>query len=115
MNHPIPMPLNGTALMDPIVEHVIGDVAGLYFRTLLLKEAGTVVPQHTHDYDHATLVCAGSVRLWVDGEWVGDFGAGMAVRIAAHHDHVFQALEPMTRLTCVHDLVSAESVKRKGV
>lgn len=115
MSHPIPSPVNGAELMEPVVEHVIGDVAGLYFRTMLLKEVGTVVPQHTHDYDHATLIGSGSVRLWVDGEWIGDFIAGMALEIIANHEHLFQALEPMTRLTCIHTLASAESVKRKGV
>ena len=93
----------------------IEEIAGIYFRSILLKEKGTVVPQHSHDHDHATYVGSGAARLWVDGVWRRDIAAGHAVKIEAGHEHLFQALEPNTRLTCVHDVASAESVKRKGV
>lgn len=92
----------------------IEDVAGLYFRSVVLAE-GVAIPQHAHDHDHATLVCSGRARLWVDGAYVGEFEAGRAIEIRAHCQHVFQALEPNTRLCCVHDIESAESVHRKGI
>lgn len=93
----------------------IEEVCGIYFRSVLLDRAGVVIPQHSHDHDHATFVGAGRARVWVDGTWYGDFEAGRAIAIKAGCAHVFQALEPMTRLACVHDIASAESVKAKGV
>ena len=101
-------------LVDQPVEH-IETVAGIYFRSILLARAGHVVPQHSHGHDHATYVGAGAARLWVDGKWVGDYPAGYAVEIKAGRAHVFQALQDNTRLACVHDVSSAESVKMKGV
>lgn len=104
-----------TPLSEQPVERIEPDVAGLYFRSVLLEQAGTVIPQHEHDHDHATLVCSGKARVWVDGAYFGDYEAGRAIEIRAHCAHVFQALESNTRLCCVHDIESAESVKRKGI
>lgn len=90
----------------------IEEAAGLYFRSIVLEQFETV-PQHSHDHDHATFVGSGAARVWVDGVWKGDYIAGRAVEIKAGRKHVFQALSPYTRLTCVHDIASAESVKAK--
>jgi len=111
MSHEPPKILD--PLREPIVETIHHDVAGLYFRSVFLKEGGSVIPQHVHDYDHATYVATGSVRLWVDGSWKGDYGAGEAIRIAAGHSHLFCSLQPNTRLCCVHHTDSALSAMRK--
>lgn len=108
------LPENLADLNDQPVER-IEEVCGLYFRSVLLERVGTVIPQHSHDHDHATFVGAGKARAWVDGVWYGDYEAGRAIPIKAGRKHVFQALEPMTRLACVHDVASAESVKEKGL
>lgn len=86
-------------------------VAGIYFRSILLKEAGTVIPQHSHSHDHATYVGSGKVRLWVDGKWNGDYEAGRAIAIKSGQRHLFKSLEQNTRLTCVHDMNSAALIK----
>jgi quercetin dioxygenase-like cupin family protein len=101
-------------ITDAPVER-IEEVCGIYFRSVLLEKAGVVIPQHVHDHDHATFVGSGRARVWIDGVWSGDYGAGWAVPIKAGCYHVFQSIEPMTRLTCVHDIESAESVKKKGL
>lgn len=100
------------SLREPVVEFV-NEVCGIYFRSVFLKDAGTFIEQHVHDYDHATYVGSGEVRLWVNGEFVGDFEAGLAIPIEANKKHSFQSLKPDTRLTCVHVAESAESAKRK--
>lgn len=100
--------------MSEIVEFV-EEVCGIYFRSILLPRAGMRVPQHSHDHDHATLVGAGTARLYVDGQPAGDFHAGRAVPIIAGKHHAFEALEPGTRLTCVHNVASALSIKNKGL
>ena len=104
-------PLPAAADSYPSVE-LIEEVAGIYFRSVLLANAGDVIPQHVHDHDHATFVGAGKARLWVDGVWSADYEAGRAVEVKAGKSHVFQALEPNTRLACVHDVESAESAKK---
>lgn len=101
-------------MSEEIVER-IEEVCGIYFRSVLLERNGTRIPQHVHDHDHATLVCSGAARVWVDGELIGDFDAGRAVPVLAGKMHEFQALLPMTRLACVHDVASAESIKEKGL
>jgi mannose-6-phosphate isomerase-like protein (cupin superfamily) len=108
------VPVDLRPLQEQPVEFV-EEVAGIYFRSILLASAGDTVPQHSHDHDHATFVGSGKARVWVDGVWQSDVVAGHAIEIKAGRSHVFQALEPNTRLTCVHDVASAESVKRKGV
>jgi quercetin dioxygenase-like cupin family protein len=100
--------------MSEIVEFV-EEVCGLYFRSILLPRAGMRVPQHTHDHDHATLVCAGAARLFIDDQPSGDYYAGHAVPVKAGKHHAFEALEPNTRLACIHDVASAMSIKKKGL
>jgi mannose-6-phosphate isomerase-like protein (cupin superfamily) len=95
---------------EEIVEN-IEIVADIYFRSVLLKENGTVIPQHKHTYDHATLVASGKARLWVNGTWVGDYESGKAVHIKSNQEHIFQSLEPNTRLVCIHDTKSAGLIK----
>lgn len=92
----------------------IDEVAGLYFRSIVISK-GTKVPQHVHDYDHATLVGSGKAALYVGGVLSGIFEAGRAVPITAGQVHEFEALEDNTRLTCVHDVESAMSIKNRGL
>jgi quercetin dioxygenase-like cupin family protein len=105
-----PIPKKVAEVNIPIAES-IDEVAGIYFRSVFLPEEGTIIPQHTHTYDHATYVGSGSVRLWVDEQWAGDYIAGQAVRISANKKHLFQSLEPNTRLACIHDTNSAQLIK----
>jgi quercetin dioxygenase-like cupin family protein len=99
----------------PEIVETVEEVAGLYFRSILIPEAGTWVPQHVHDHDHATYCGQGAAEMYVNGEWVRRVEAGQAVEIKAGKEHAFRAIENNTRLTCVHDVQSAESVKAKGV
>jgi quercetin dioxygenase-like cupin family protein len=92
--------------MEELVETIQEDVAGLYFRSVLLPE-GVMIPQHVHPYDHATLVASGVAQLFIDGEWAGDYRAGQAVEIKANRQHHFIALAADTRLVCVHHTASA--------
>ena len=101
--------------MKPLLVEHITEASGLYFRSVTLPEAGTYIPQHNHDYDHATLVCSGKVRGWCDGVNLGVKSKGEVFEIRANHEHVFVSLEPNTTLVCIHNLESALSIKRKGL
>jgi quercetin dioxygenase-like cupin family protein len=92
--------------MEGLVEKIQVDVAGLYFRSVLLPR-GIRIPQHTHPYDHATLVASGSAILYVDGKFAGVHVAGEAIEIKANVQHEFESLNDDTRLVCVHHTASA--------
>lgn len=74
---------------------------GAYFNRMELEEQGTIVPQHSHTADHTTLLVAGSLRAWREGELLGDFHAPNALFIPALHKHTFQSLVPNTLAYCV--------------
>lgn len=93
----------------------VDEVAGVYFRSIMLAEAGQAVEQHVHDYDHATLVCCGRARMWIDNVYAGEVEPGRPVEIKAGQRHMFQALEANTRLVCVHNAESALAIKERGL
>jgi hypothetical protein len=84
----------------PLWEHTSAD--GVFIKQMLLKDAGTLVPQHAHVYDHTTMLATGSVRVWVEGVLKGDFQAPKPLFIKAKVKHTFQSLEPNTLLYCIH-------------
>lgn len=110
--YPLPDLTNRVDLPPAFIEP---DVAGLYFRSVLIEKSGTSLLQHVHDHDHATFVGWGRARGWANGVWIGDKGRGEAFEIKAGQEHLFQALQDNTFLTCTHDHASAESVTKKGI
>ena len=99
---------------DDFVEF-IDEVAGLYFRTVVLQKPGARAYQHVHDYDHATVCGSGRAILYVEGAITRIVEAGEVVLVKANKKHYFEALAAKTRLICVHDPVSAQSIKEKGI
>lgn len=89
-------------------------VDGIMFRSVFLPFKGMTVPQHRHDVSHPTYCGAGKARLYVNGRMAADVEAGRAISIEAGKDHLFEALEDNTRLTCVFDAARAEELKGKG-
>jgi quercetin dioxygenase-like cupin family protein len=112
MSYPLPTPTH--KLADLPIEKIV-EAGGFYFRSYLMPQAGTIIPQHVHDHDHVTLVGSGRVRGWANGECIGERGPGEVFDIWAGSAHVFQSLEPNSLLVCVHDVESALSVKQKGL
>lgn len=103
------------AAVDDGVIEFIEEVCGIYFRSVVLPKAGMRIAQHTHDHDHATYCGSGRAMVIVDGVPQGKVAAGHAVAVLAGKKHEFIAIEDGTRLTCVHDVASAESIKAKGL
>lgn len=75
---------------------------GVYCKTWLVPDVGTIVPQHSHNHDHLTLVMSGAVQVWRDGEPVRDYTAPSAVQIPAHSKHLFVTLTDNVALACLH-------------
>lgn len=84
----------------PEVEFCIQD--GIFIKQMLLEKAGTFVPQHSHSYEHASMLASGSVRVWRDGVLLGDFKAPIPINIPAKCKHTFMSLEPNTVVYCIH-------------
>lgn len=83
---------------------------GVFVKAMVVKRAGTLIPQHSHIWDHSSYVARGAVRVWRDGvlgEVVQEFHS---IHIKAGVKHTFQALEDNTVVLCIHNLHSADKV-----
>lgn len=83
---------------------------GVFVKEMFLAKAGTMVPQHAHEYAHTSLLFAGSVRVWADGEIIGDFHAKAPIEIARGVKHSFMSLEDSTIILCIHNLRGMQNV-----
>lgn len=92
----------------PVVEWTMQD--GVFIKQMYIAKAGTLIPQHSHEYDHTSMLAVGSVRLVADGVHLGDFKAPKPIVIKKGVKHLFQSLEDDTIIYCVHNLHSAEAV-----
>jgi hypothetical protein len=77
-------------------------VRGLFVKSMLCPDAGTVVPQHSHEYDHMSMVAVGRVLVWRDEECLGPFEAPCGILIRAHAMHTFRTLTPGVLIYCIH-------------
>lgn len=96
----------------PPVETTICEADDLFIKQIVVPQTATILPQHSHQLSHVTLVIAGSVNLWRGDNTIEEhYAAPAMVRIAAGMKHLFQTLEPHTVLYCVHGLGSPEALK----
>ncbi len=111
------------AEQPPIWDHKTPD--GVFIKQMLLKDAGTLVPQHAHVYAHTTMLARGKLRVWREAILLGDFEAPCSIFIEARVKHSLLSLEPDTVAYCIHNVsrtgdvevyaehqVSVESLKR---
>ncbi len=75
---------------------------GIFAKQGLVEKAGTIIPQHSHKWDHATFVSAGAMRVFCDGRLIGDFRAPRGLTIPAGTKHTFITLEDNTVFSCIH-------------
>ena len=78
-------------------------VDGVFIKSMEVKVAGTLIPQHAHRYDHTSMLAAGAVRAWADNMLLGDFKAPAPIFIKAKVKHTFQTLEDDTLIYCIHN------------
>jgi quercetin dioxygenase-like cupin family protein len=84
----------------PNVEWALAD--DIFIKQMLMDKANILVPQHSHAYDHISMLAAGSVRVWKDGKWWQDIKAPLPIFIAQGIKHTFMSLEPNTLIYCIH-------------
>ena len=99
--------LNGRCVVraanQPIVREEIS--GGVWRATITVPDAGSILPQHSHAFEHVTEVVAGAVSVFRDGDDAGEFHAAPArLTIPAHVMHTFETHEPNTVLRCIHTI-----------
>ena len=94
-----------TVSVEILAHHVID---GVYTKVFRAPKAGTFLGQHSHVYDHGTLIAAGAVRVFLEGREAGDYGAGEMVLVISGMKHTFLTLEDNTVAACIHNVRSAE-------
>lgn len=84
---------------------------GVFIKQMFIAKTGTVIPQHSHRYDHTSMLASGSVRVFEDGKLIGDRVAPAGVFIKAGVKHAFQSLEDKTVIYCIHRLHGTAEVE----
>jgi hypothetical protein len=88
----------------------IGCVANLYSRMMHFQKAGDTEHTHTHQFDHLTLLAAGSVKCLVNGKET-EFKAPHMIYIKKDAEHAFTALEDNTVAYCIHAMRIGERIE----
>jgi hypothetical protein len=78
-------------------------IDGLSILPMALPTSGTVIRQHSHSYDHVSMLAKGSVRVWQNGVLDRDYTAPFPIAIAAGVMHRFESLEDDTLVLCIHN------------
>lgn len=76
---------------------------GVFIKQVVVRNAGTWLPQHAHKYDHTTMLAKGKIFAWKDGQLDKQYAAPAALFIAAGVKHLFQTLVDDTILYCIHN------------
>jgi len=90
----------------PNVEFAVADE--IFIKQMYMEHAGTYVPQHSHKYDHTSMLATGSIRVWQNDICIGDFKAPLPIEIKAGTKHTFLSLEPNTTVWCIHRMREGE-------
>ena len=75
----------------------------IFIKQIEIDHAGTLVPQHSHVYDHTTVLVRGSIQVWCDGEFLGDFTGPKMIEIKRGTKHKFLTLTDNVTLLCIHN------------
>lgn len=83
---------------------------GLGIKGLYFAEPGIVMGQHAHAVGHTHLVGSGEVRVWVEGNELGDFKAGQTIWLEAFKRHMLMSLKAETRGFCITNVGTENQV-----
>lgn len=88
--------------------HMADDV---FIKEMHIPKAGTYIPQHSHVYGHTSMLALGSIRVWKDGVFHGDFKAPAGLFIEAGTKHTFLSLVDETIVYCIHNTSRADLIE----
>jgi len=83
----------------------------LFIKTATVEKAGTIFPTHAHAYDHVTLLAVGSMRVFADDEWLGDYTGPVGILIRARIKHRMVTLSDGVVFACIHALHGTDGVE----
>lgn len=84
---------------------------GIFVKSMCIAKAGTFVPQHSHTFDHVSVLVRGRVRVKAGGATNAvEHSAPCGILIRAGVKHLFESLVDDTIVLCVHDIGAAEGV-----
>jgi quercetin dioxygenase-like cupin family protein len=83
----------------------------LFVKTAFVADAGTIIPQHSHRYDHVTLLAFGRMRVEAGGELLGDFTGPVGILIRAGVKHTMTTLSRGVVFACIHALHGTDGVE----
>lgn len=86
-------------MAEPSVK--LGYAGNVFARQMLFQKVGDVEAEHSHQFDHLTLLAKGSLEVTVDGE-TRTFVAPHMIWIAKDKGHRLVALEDGTLAFCIH-------------
>lgn len=92
------------------VEYTSADDVNIMQITVPWK--GTLIPQHSHEYDHTTLITNGRALVSHDGN-SKEYIAPDMIYIKAGVKHMFETLEDNTILYCIHNISRTGEVEVK--
>ncbi len=77
---------------------------GVFIKEIRIPRVHSYIPQHSHDYDHTSLLAVGSIRVWKDGVLDRDYKAPAGIFIEAGVKHTFLTLADDTIVYCIHNV-----------
>ena len=108
-SHKIPARLS-SAVEQPISSEIkMAD--GLFIKSMAVEKAGTVIPQHSHRYDHVSALTLGAVRVWENGLLSGEYEPPALLTIKAGVKHTFLTLRDATLILCIHNISRADVIE----
>lgn len=81
---------------------------GMFIKMFPLMRAGDLIPQHSHVWDHSTLLARGRLILWGKGKPIREYSAPAIIFIPAGVGHEFQIMEDDTLVFCLHNLAHGD-------
>jgi quercetin dioxygenase-like cupin family protein len=88
--------------------HMADDV---FIKQMVVPKAYSIVPQHSHRYDHTSMLAAGAIKVWEDDVYKGSFMAPTGIMIKAGVKHKFMTLVDNTVIYCIHNLSRSDIVE----
>ena len=85
-------------------------VDGVFVKSMLVHRAGREIGQHSHAYDHLSMLAVGEVNLYGDGEFLGHFVAPSGITIRAGVKHRFETLTDGVLIYCIHNVARSGGV-----
>ena len=86
----------------------LGIYAGVFIKTWTVRDRGTLLPQHSHEFPHISYIVSGAVRVWRDDVELGEFIGPCPVKVPALAKHRFLTLSDNVVILCIHNADHAD-------